>query len=79
MNESRRKEITEIISDVYALRERIEQVKGQEQEAFENLPESLQRSELGEEMEEVVNSLDSLDDDLENVIIALTEAKGEVW
>ena len=79
MNEARRKAITEIIHDLHQLRERIKQVKEEEQDAFDNLAESLQRSGRGEEMEGVVNSLDSLDDDLENVIIALTEAKGEVW
>lgn len=51
MNAQRRKEIAKAIELIQQAREILEGVKDEEQEAFDNLPESLQRSDLGEKME----------------------------
>ena len=67
MNKIRRKELAKAIDLMEAAREILEQVRDEEQEAFDNLPESLQASERGEAMEEYIysieESIESLDTD----------------
>lgn len=53
--------------------EELETIKDEEQEAFDNLPESIQYGERGETMEENVDELDSIITDLENVIESINE------
>lgn len=60
MNKERRKKLQE----VYALMEKaqgiIEEVKDEEQEAHDNLPESFQYGEKGEQMEECIEQCDEI-------------------
>ncbi|MGN1155841.1 MAG: hypothetical protein ACI4TK_06665 [Agathobacter sp.] len=58
MNAKRRKRISEIIEQLEGLSTEIEEVMNEEQEALDNLPESLQYSERGEQMEEYISSLE---------------------
>lgn len=73
MNKLRRKEIAKAIELLEQAREILEQVKDDEQDAFDNLPESFQYSERGEEMEDCIYTieefLDSLDtDELQEIV-----------
>ena len=52
----------------------MEEVKDEEAEAYENLPEGLQGSERGEAMQEAIDSLESAYDGLEDVISSVEEA-----
>ncbi|URC17912.1 hypothetical protein SEA_GARDENB_55 [Microbacterium phage GardenB] len=75
MNKQRRKDIEAIISklaDLEALKnevqEAIEQVRDEEQEYYDNMPEGLQQSDRGYQAEEAANQLDeaaSMLDDLD--------------
>ncbi|AUX83266.1 hypothetical protein PBI_RACCOON_53 [Microbacterium phage Raccoon] len=75
MNAGRRKEIEAIIgklADLEALKteiqEAIEQVRDEEQEYYDNMPEGLQQSDRGYAAEEAANQLDeaaSMLDDLD--------------
>ena len=65
MNRIRRKELAEIISLIEEARERLEAVRDDEQEAFDNLPESIQYSERGETMEEYISTMEELLDYLD--------------
>ena len=65
MNKARRKELAEIISLIEEARERLESVMDEEQEAFDNMPESLQYSERGETMEEYISTMDEMLDALD--------------
>lgn len=71
MNAKRRKELERLIDEMDGLIAGLEELRDQEQEAFDNLPESLQCSEKGEKMEEVINYLDDaisgLEDTIENI------------
>ena len=58
MNKARRKEIARAIELMDEAREILEAVKDEEQEAFDNMPESLQCSERGEAMEEYNSTLE---------------------
>lgn len=58
MNKARRKDIAraiELMEQAYGI---LETVVGEEQEAFDNLPESLQSSERGETMEMYIYNIE---------------------
>ena len=57
MNAARRKRLAEAVDLIASAKENIEEVKEEEQEAFDNMPESLQGSERGEEMEGFIEDL----------------------
>lgn len=73
MNKVRRKTIEEIISIMENLKERIDNVSEEEQEAFDNLPEGLQASEKGEKMEENVGILEEASSSLDDIVSNLQE------
>lgn len=59
MNKQRRKQIAVAIELIEQAQAILEEVKEDEQEAFDNLPESIQLSERGELMEEYIYTLES--------------------
>lgn len=71
MNKQRRKELakaSKLISQAQAI---IESVKEEEENAHDNLPESIQYGEKGEQMEEYIDTLDEaygMCDDLMSMI-----------
>lgn len=69
MNNSRRKRISKIADALNELYE-------EEQEAFENIPESLQGTERYEVAENAVDMLESASSGLEDVISFLGDAEG---
>ena len=74
MNNSRRKRISKIAD---ALNEgQIDELYEEEQEAFENIPESLQGTERYEVAENAVDMLESASSGLEDVISFLGDAEG---
>ena len=81
MNKTRRKEISQIydklnsiIFDLDILKDRLENVKEEEQESLDNLPENLQFSSKAQEMEENVDNLDNSIDYLSQAIESLQES-----
>lgn len=60
MNKVRRKALADIIDLIEEVRERLEMVRDEEQEAFDNLPESFQCSERGEAMEEYIYTMEEV-------------------
>ena len=76
MNKARRKELAQIVAKLEELealhleiKEELEAVRDEEQEALDNLPESLQESERGEQMQEYIDAMESALDDLEQLDI----------
>ena len=65
MNKLRRKEIAKAIELMEEAREILETVRDEEQEAYDNMPESLQNSERGETMEEYISTIEGCMDNLE--------------
>lgn len=59
MNAARKKRIQDVIEKLDELKTVIEELHDEEQEAFDNLPESFQESERGEAMEAAADNLDS--------------------
>ena len=76
MNNERRRRIEKIMEKIDGIKVELEEVRDDEQQAFDNLPEGLQLSERGENMEnglslmeECIENLDSVAGTLEEVIL----------
>lgn len=74
MNNDRRKRIQEIRESLLDLQADLEKIKDEEQEAYDNLPESFQDGEKGEKMSEAIDNLDYAFSSLEEVAEYLEEA-----
>lgn len=73
MNKARRKAIDEIIDQLGMLKDQLESITEEEQEAYDNLPESIQYAEQGEAMSDTISDLDSSVSDIESIIDTLQE------
>ena len=81
MNAKRRNAINSIINDLIDKFEEIKaeaidqlsEIRDEEQEAYDNLPESLQDSERGENMQNCIDALEYFMSDLENMEIEGTD------
>ena len=67
MNNNRRKTIQGIRDSIIDLQTKLEEVQSEEQDAYDNLPESLQESEKGQVMYDAL-------DNIESAISSLNEA-----
>ena len=76
MNKVRRNQIEEILVKLADIQNDIECISEDEQESFDNLPESLQYSERGDNMQEAIDNLEYAVSSLEEVIDYLTESQG---
>ena len=66
MNKQRRAQLQKVVNMIADARELLEEIRDDEQEAFDNLPIGIQESERGEQMDSYVylmgEIIDSLDD-----------------
>ena len=74
MNNTRRKEIDKLTAQIEEIKEAIEALRDEEQEAFDNMPESLQDGERGEKMQSAIDALEYAADDLQECLDHLSEA-----
>lgn len=72
MNKARRKSIEELQERISELMCEVESIRDEEQEAFDNIPESLQYSAGGERMEGYISTLDDAYSSLEDAYSYLT-------
>lgn len=86
MNAARRKQIAAIVSEMQALnaqfedlKERMECARDEEQEYFDNMPESFQSGDKGQVAEAAISALDSAIDDMPDLdeIIGYLEEAGQ--
>lgn len=75
MNNTRRKQIQVIIDKLVALQEDLERIQDEEQEAFDNIPESLWETERYEMNEEAIENLDTAKDSLDTLLEYLEYAQ----
>lgn len=81
MNAKRRNSIDSVINELIEKFEEIKaeaidqlsEIRDEEQEAYDNLPESLQESERGENMQNCIDALEYFMSDLENMEIEGTD------
>lgn len=74
MNKERRKTLVEAYNLIDRGRDLIEQMAGEEREAFENLSENLQNGERGQRMSEVADTLDEAASELQDILDKVDEA-----
>ena len=74
MNKTRRKAIDTLMARLEDLRLDVEYLQEEEQEAFNNIPESLQESEKGEKIQESIDALEEALSNLEEAIENLNTA-----
>lgn len=76
MNKERRKRIDEVRLKLAELKEELEELRYDEQAAYDNLPEGLQEGERGEAMSEAIDNLDIAIDSVDEVDEYLDAALG---
>lgn len=67
MNKERRKRVNDIKEQLLNIRSEIEATKDEEQDAFDNLPESFQGGEKGDKMNEAIENLDQACSSLDEI------------
>ena len=77
MNNKRRRRIDALLEKLGQLEGELSEIKEEEQEAFDNLPESIQASERGEAMQEALDNLEYATDNIEEIRDNLITAKGD--
>ena len=73
MNKQRRQQLAEASALLAQAQEIIESVKNDEQEAHDNLPDSIQYGEKGQQMEEYIGTLDEAYGQCEEVLSVIDE------
>lgn len=74
MNNSRRKELSSLHEQLDFIKAEVERIRDEEQEYFDNMPESFQYGEKGEKAEAAIENLDNALSSLEEVLDAIDEA-----
>ena len=77
MNANRRKRLKDLAEQVCVMRDRVDELRDEEQDAIDNLPESLQDTERAQDMNGAVDSLDQASGALDEIEQYLNEATGE--
>ena len=73
MNKARRNQLYKLAGEIERLKDMIDEVKYEEEYAYNNMPEGLQCSMRGQESEEAIDVLDDVLSSLDDVIDGLEE------
>lgn len=73
MNKNRRKQLEEIKERLSLVLSDLEEVRDDEQECFDNLPDSLQMAEKGETMENNIYTIETIIGNLDSAIEGFEE------
>ena len=75
MNKERRKKLEDLLEQLSTIKDEITELAAAEQEAFDNLPESLQEGERGQQMEgnveileDAVGNIEEIDEWLQEIV-----------
>lgn len=74
MNRTRRAKLNALINALNDLKSDVELLQEEEQEAFDNLPESIQETERGESMQDAADSMSDAMDLIDEAVEALETA-----
>lgn len=72
MNNTRRKALDEVHSRLMEAVDELQRIKDEEEDAYYNLPESLQCSERGEQMEEYIDTIAEAYQEIDEIV-------GNLW
>lgn len=74
MNKVRRKQLSEVTSILETAKGMLEEIRDDEQDYFDNIPENLQCSEMAEASEEAIDAMDEAIESLESAIESVNDA-----
>lgn len=74
MNNAHRRQLQQITAQLEEIREQIETLVSEEEEALDAMPESLQASNCGARMEEIVDQPNEAASGIEDAVAVLNEA-----
>lgn len=77
MNKKRRLRIQEVIEELESIREQLEELQLEEEEAYDNMPDNLKESTMGENMYEWTEVLSDSEDDVQGIIDELQDKLDE--
>lgn len=77
MNKDRRARISALQEQLQDIMSALDEIRNEEQEAYENLPESIQYGERGDAMADAIDNMDEAASLLEDIDSYLDDAKGE--
>lgn len=69
MNKERRDRLSDVIASLEEAKDLLEDVKNDEQDAFDNMPVGLQCSERGSKMEDYIELMEDAGDQIDNVCV----------
>jgi hypothetical protein len=75
MNDARRKQIEEVLGRISEARADLETLKDEEQDYYDNMPESFQNGQNGEKAQAAIDALDEAINKLEDVESDIETAK----
>lgn len=67
MNKQRRQDLLDVSALLSEASGRLNEIREEEQEAFDNMPEGLQCSSRGETMQEAIDTMDEWNSDIEDI------------
>lgn len=67
MNKERREELWDVYTSLDDAMSKVIDVRSDEQDSFDNLPDGLQTSKTGESIQEAIDWLDGIESDIQNV------------
>ena len=76
MNQKRRAKISDVISRLEELSDKVDMLRDEEQDYYDNIPENLQGSERADASESAIDALESAVDSITEAISSLEEAAG---
>jgi len=73
MNKERREELLEVIQSLDDAIDKLNEIRDDEQDAFDSLPEGLQYSSRGDAMQEAIDTLDGFENEITNISTKIEE------
>ena len=77
MNKDRRARISKLQEQLQDIMSALDEIRNEEQEAYDNMPESIQYGERGDAMTDAIDNMDEAASLLEDIDSYLDDAKGE--
>lgn len=68
MNKERKEELYEVVECLEEASSALQEVRDEEQDAYDDLSEGLQYSRTGESMQNAIDEMEAIDTDIQNVI-----------
>ncbi|NCG50570.1 hypothetical protein [Serratia fonticola] len=74
MNADRRKRLSDLFVEIEIIKGKVEDVRDEEQDAFDSMPDGLQQSERGQKLEMAISCIEEIIDGLEQACDQINEA-----